>query len=426
MTGKKADGYGGYSLDYLENLLKRVDTEIAKANVYAKTNYDSAHKDFERYRSELYEYERALSRDWRTPAKRPTPPRLIKPIGAVQPKRPKRPMPPARPIPISNEGSMIYRTLADKIIKNAKPKAAEATNDKGKKEDMSYTSREENEDLGAGEGSVAGAVYVRDTVNLHVASAAAKWTHASNAKYAVLAAISFVALALISTGSIIAIVMGVALLVAGFFPHMAKRNLLKNNKMIVLESFEGYGAKWQQELHRGFNQLQRLTEEAQDPNAPAEIKAAFAEIEPVLWAQALKVSALLNKLRGGSMGDIDADTKMILRNKFLEFKQQVDKIDEVFKIVHSFSVLDLDLSTEVISADEITGYLRNALDTRKALASQSVTDHDDVSTILADSVKELSSTSDDMDGILDSVRASLDASKAKQAQPVQALRKATA
>jgi hypothetical protein len=254
---------------------------------------------------------------------------------------------------------------------------------------------------------------------------AAKWTHASNFKYAALTLVTIMALALISTGSIVAIVLGIALLAAGFFPHMAKRNLLKNKKMIVLESFEGYGAKWQQELHRGFNQLERLTKEAQDPDAPVEIKAAFAEIEPVLWAQALKVSALLNKLRGGSMGDIDADTKMILRNKFLEFKQQVDKIDEVFKIVHSFSVLDLDLSTEVISAEEITGYLRSALDTRKALASHSVLDDEATSNAIADSVKELSSATDSMDGILDSVKASLDAAKSKEA-PVQALRKATA
>lgn len=412
MTRKNSSYYGGYSDEYIRSLLKRVDQEIDKAEKLVRDSY----YEYDLYKSNLYKHNKEIKKDWASP--RP-------------PVKPRKTTPPRRPIPARLTGRKIYPkpspTLVDMYFggKPPTPKPTVATTDKGKKEDMSYTSREEHEDLGAGDGSVAGAVYVRDTVNIKVASAAAKWTHASNMKYVVLTAITALALALISTGSIVMIVVAIALLAGGFFPHLAARNLLKNNKMIVLDAFEGYGAKWQQELHRGFNQLQRLTEEAQDPEAPAEIKAAFAEIEPVLWAQAIKVAALLKKLRGGSMNDIDADTKMILRNKFLEFKQQVDKIDEVFKIVKSYSVLDLDLTTEQISADEITGYLRNALDTRKALAA-GTSDDDEAATALSESIKELGSVTGDMDDTLDSVRAALDASKAKQAEPVQALRKATA
>lgn len=297
-----------------------------------------------------------------------------------------------------------------------------------KEHKMSYTSREDY-DEGTDDGNaVAGAVYVRDTVNLNVASTAAKWAHASSAKWAAVVgaeALSLSAMAALGTiNPLFALVM-IPVMILIFFPYLAMRNLLKSNRMIILETYSGYGSKWQAELHRGFNQLERLAAEARDPDAPDVIRQAFTEIEPVLWAQALKVAGLLNRLKQGGDKDLDSDTKRILRDKFVEFKKQVDKIDEIFKIVHSYGVLDLDLSTEIIQAEGLVYDLRNTLDARKELAAQSAIPDSD-SSALSDSINELHGEVDTLDAIMESLENAMPSKRAEAVQATPEPRRATA
>ncbi len=283
--------------------------------------------------------------------------------------------------------------------------------------------REDEDGFGNGTGTVAGAVYVRDNVNLKAAATAARWAHEGPRKWAFLAGFEAVTLLIMFiTASLINPFLALAfipVLAAGFGPQVITNHLLKTDKMIILDSFSGWGSQWQSELHRGFAQLERLTREARDPEAPAEVVAAFSEIEPVLWAQALKISALLNKLQQGGTADLDSDTKRILRKKLVEFKAQVDKIDEVFKIVHSFSVLDLDTSVEELQLETIVGYLNDGLSQRKELASGSP-EETPVDALIDDiAAADVATAGSSMDTVLAKLKGDLEAKAAAQKAPVQ-------
>lgn len=162
-------------------------------------------------------------------------------------------------------------------------------------------------------------------------------------------------------------------LIVPFYPHLMGLYLQKKNLLIALDKFTGKGYAWQQGLKFYLQNLDTLRKLAEQEDASDYVKRVYAEREPIVWAQAIKVARLCQQLAKGGI-ELTGDAQAILNQRYREFHRERKQLAEIIKACKSVEVLavsdlELDNTSSTYILEQLQGHITGQLELTESTLS---------------------------------------------------------